>query len=112
MKEILECTQCDKKWERERTRGRKPIVCPQCAQINAEEAKSQENVVSVEKTTKQKEVNYTYSPVSYWMCPNCDQTISVHVGLNYIPMHPCRLKRNQYIPFVQTTRKELKEIAI
>ncbi len=29
MKEKLECARCEQKWEREITRGRKPIFCPE-----------------------------------------------------------------------------------
>lgn len=112
MKETLECTQCDKKWERQKARGRKPIVCPECAEVNAQEEASQKTSSYVSSQEDKEQIAYTYPPVSYWMCQNCDQTISVHVGLNHIPIHPCRLKRNQYIAFTQTTRKELKEIAV
>lgn len=110
MKEKLDCTQCDKKWERQKTRGRKPIVCPECAEINANEEATQKtsSYVPIEKDTEKTE--YTYPPVSYWMCPNCDQTISVHVGLNHVPIHPCKIKRNQMLAFVQTTRQRLKEV--
>jgi hypothetical protein len=30
MKETLTCTGCHKNWKRERSRGRKPILCPKC----------------------------------------------------------------------------------
>jgi len=110
MKETLECTQCDKKWERKKVRGRKPVVCPDCASFNEEQEaeQKQEVVASIEKSHES--VTYTFPPVSYWMCPNCDQTISVHVGLNYVPIHPCKTKRNQMLAFVQTTRQRLKEV--
>lgn len=31
MKESLVCTACERTWKRERTRGRKPILCPTCS---------------------------------------------------------------------------------
>jgi hypothetical protein len=34
MKEQLTCTQCAKNWRREKTRGRKPTVCPKCIKTN------------------------------------------------------------------------------
>lgn len=30
MKELLTCAQCEKRWRREKTRGRKPTICPKC----------------------------------------------------------------------------------
>lgn len=30
MNESLTCTSCSKVWKRERTRGRKPLLCPKC----------------------------------------------------------------------------------
>lgn len=110
MKEILECTQCDKKWERKKARGRKPVICPDCVSFNEEqEAEQRQQPVSFIEQNYES-VNYTFPSVSYWMCPNCDQTISVHVGLNYVPLHPCKTKRNQMLALVQTTRQGLKEI--
>ena len=110
MKETLECTQCDKKWERKRARGRKPIVCPECADFNQEQEAEQKKNTTTAVQESHESVSYTFPPVSYWMCPNCDQTISVHVGLNHVPIHPCKIKRNQMLAFVQTTRQRLKEV--
>lgn len=31
MKESLVCTQCGQTWKRERSRGRKPLLCPSCS---------------------------------------------------------------------------------
>lgn len=112
MKETLECTQCDKKWERKKVRGRKPIFCPECFEYNKEQEDEQKKHVVVRVQESNDSTSYTFPPVSYWMCPNCDQTISVHVGLNYVPIHPCRLKRGQMLAFVQTTRQGLKEAAV
>lgn len=110
MKETLECTQCDKKWERKKARGRKPVVCPDCADFNQEQASEQKQQTVVTAQENYEPTNYTFPPVSYWMCPNCDQTISVHVGLNHVPIHPCKFKRSQMLAFVQTTRQRLKEV--
>jgi len=110
MKETLQCTQCDAKWERTRVRGRKPVVCPECAQINIEEGQG----VACHKVVKEQLVksDFKYPSVSYWFCPDCNQTLTVHVGLDYIPSHNCRVKRNMPIAMQRTNRKELKEITI
>lgn len=108
MKEILQCTQCDIKWERKKTRGRKPVVCPECAKLNAQEQANQKYTPTTKENLSP--VKYAYPPVSYWVCDVCSQTLSVHIGLNYAPIHNCRLKRNQPVALQQTSRKTLKEI--
>lgn len=37
MNESLTCTSCSKVWKRERTRGRKPLLCPKCLKEQAKE---------------------------------------------------------------------------
>jgi len=110
MKETLECTQCDIKWERKKTRGRKPIVCPSCAEVNAQEENSAKTKLYKPSIEQESEVECKYPAVSHWICDICEQTVSVHIGLNYPPVHNCRLKRNQVITMQQTTRQKLKEI--
>ena len=112
MKEMLECTQCDRKWQRDKVRGRKPVVCFECAALNEEQAAEQPGKVFVSAVEKVESTNCTFPPVSPWMCPTCEQTLSVHVGIEHVPIHPCRLKRNQMIALVQTTRKRIKEVAV
>jgi hypothetical protein len=110
MKETLECTQCDAFWKRKRTRGRKPAVCPDCDKLNKEQGSDQVNVKPAKETLETRD--YLFRPISHWRCSTCHQTVSVHVGLNYAPLHRCRLKRNQMIALEQTTREGLKEITV
>jgi len=108
MREVLQCTQCDVRWERERVRGRKPIVCPECAQINLEEKQREVRPKIIEENSIK--IDCKYPSVSYWFCADCNQTLTVHVGLNYAPTHSCKVKRNALTAMQKTSRKELKEI--
>jgi len=112
MRELLQCTQCDAKWEREKTRGRKPLVCPSCFQINLKEGQTTFCSKVIKKDLTEIEVDFKYPSISYWFCPDCNQTLIVHVGLNYTPVHVCKAKRNMLTVMQETNRKELKEIAI
>jgi len=117
MQELLQCTQCDTKWERERTRGRKPLICPSCFEINLKEGQTTFCSKAIKKELIKKElikieVDFKYPSVSYWFCPDCNQTLIVHVGLNHTPVHVCKAKRNMSIAMQETNRKELKEIAV
>jgi len=100
--EKLQCTQCDAKWERPKLRGRKPLFCPKCAEEN--ELLEAETVKLPKPKEDKKDVKYVYPPVSKWACPHCKDEFSVHVGLMYAPIHPCRLKRNQYMQYEQVLR--------
>jgi ribosomal protein L37AE/L43A len=56
MEETLTCSQCSKKWKRQRTRGRKPVVCPKCVANNTEPPKinQNQNTVSTEPKVQPK----------------------------------------------------------
>ena len=46
MNESLTCTSCSKVWKRQRTRGRKPLLCPECTKEQNKE------IVPTTKTKK------------------------------------------------------------
>lgn len=54
MKETLTCTQCEKRWRRERSRGRKPHLCPKCVKANAKLQPKPKAVVEVSEVSKVK----------------------------------------------------------
>jgi hypothetical protein len=111
MMEKLECTRCEQKWEREKARGRKPLFCPACAELNA-----QEEAEFVEKTFEQpiKESTRVYKfyipGPSLWVCDDCDTTLKVSVGLTELPTHQCAKRRGIASPLVQKTREENKRV--
>jgi len=54
MKETLTCTQCEKRWRRERSRGRKPHLCPKCTKAAANIQPKKKAVVEVAEVSKKK----------------------------------------------------------
>lgn len=54
MKEQLTCTECNKKWKREKTRGRKPHQCPKCvkAEQKLQKQKTLVDVTQIKKTER------------------------------------------------------------
>jgi hypothetical protein len=57
MKETLTCTQCEKRWKRERSRGRKPNFCPKCVKDqNKKIQHDKKNIVQVTEVKKDKKI--------------------------------------------------------
>lgn len=53
MRETLKCEQCEKNWRREKTRGRKPKLCPKCLKA-FQAAQPRKAVVEVQKIEPKK----------------------------------------------------------
>jgi len=75
LKESLVCEVCSSTWTRNRSRGRKPRVCPECVKDNVvlHECSSVVPAQSSKKATK-------------WICPLCDNSVVVFVNLEYPPV--------------------------
>jgi hypothetical protein len=117
MKEKLECARCEQKWERERTRGRKPIFCPKCTEINAQEEIEHATVSGLKAVkTSVKDSNRTYKfyipAPSNWACEHCDATLKVNVGVIEVPMHACVKRRSMSFPFIQKVRQDEKYFSV
>jgi len=54
MKETLTCTQCEKRWRREKTRGRKPHLCPKCTKTLTKTQPKKKTVVQIVEVKKTK----------------------------------------------------------
>lgn len=52
MQETLLCSQCSKKWKRETSRGRKPVICPKCLAKNSKPTKPIQKKKPVSVKTK------------------------------------------------------------
>jgi|LakMenE01Jun11ns_1017448.scaffolds.fasta_scaffold9909654_5 hypothetical protein len=104
MKETLLCTRCDKKWKRDKVRGRKPHYCLPCAQevaltlentkpafslkkiiVNKEQPKI---LVSTAKPKTAADKTWIEAP-SHWQCSTCLVYIGVEIKINEPPMHRC-----------------------
>ncbi len=111
MKETLTCTVCDKKWQRVRTRGRKPVVCPECF---AKETADNEELIATPKVETHNtdldpsiksvlcNVYSTYYPTDVnvkqitqsksnvkWVCPQCNYKMTSLIPLVAAPLHKC-----------------------
>jgi len=56
MKETLTCTQCEKRWRREKSRGRKPHLCPKCVKATTKTQPVKKTVVQVVEVKKPKKI--------------------------------------------------------
>ena len=108
MMEKLECTRCETKWEREKARGRKPLFCPACVELNQQE--EAEFTKKVTEPIKEKESTRVYkfyiSGPSFWVCDQCDVTLKVSVGLTELPTHACAKRRGIASPLIQKVREK------
>lgn len=118
MNEKLQCTQCDARWERLKARGRKPLVCPSCADLNAQEAlqapkKPRKERVRVPQVQEYSNKTYKFfiPGPSMWICEFCLTEIKVLVGVTQTPEHPCSKRRNIIFPLTQKIRQKGKTIS-
>jgi hypothetical protein len=116
MKEKLNCARCEQKWERERTRGRKPIFCPECTEINAQEETEHASSLSVKAIKSIEDSDKTYKfyipAPSHWLCDHCDVILKVNVGLIEAPMHLCAKRRSISFPLIQKARQSAKLLSV
>lgn len=57
MKETLICTQCEKQWKREISRGRKPNFCPKCFKSQTQKTQQKiKNIVEVKEVKKNNKI--------------------------------------------------------
>lgn len=115
MKEKLQCTQCDALWERSKARGRKPLVCPPCAEFNAQEAsqapqKPRKDRVRTPQVQEEITRNYKFfvPGPSMWTCDHCSTEVKVLVGVTQTPEHLCSKRRNISFPLAQKVREKAK----
>ncbi len=85
-KEKLTCQKCNADWERISARGRKPVLCPPCAEGSSP--------VLIKKEPKRSEpissdTSIKYPGPSKWKCPNCNTKMNTEVGLSDPPVHKC-----------------------
>lgn len=76
-KESLQCAVCSSIWTRKKSRGRKPTVCPDCIKEQVV-LHYRSNIMSAETSSKKS--------ATKWVCPNCGQSVTVFVNLEYPPV--------------------------
>lgn len=98
--EELFCESCKKVWNRQKTRGRKPRVCPDCVpQLVVQQDVLQEDdddILSDIPVIDEPPLAPTKYPANTkWRCPSCGASVKIGIGINDPPTHKCpkRLKR-------------------
>lgn len=111
MNETLICTACDKKWQRVRTRGRKPVLCPTCTaqQVSHNQEPLVSSIVETDNANFVSDIKSivcnvynTYYPrdvVVYklteskskvnWVCHYCGYEMISVIPLTAVPLHRC-----------------------
>lgn len=116
MEETLTCSQCSKKWKRQKARGRKPIICPKCVANNTQPPEPIQKTTTVSTKPKVEEdcskvdrslLGAVYQSLypkphkdsdqlknqspsgSVWKCNNCNYVLKIGVVLSDIPTHKC-----------------------
>lgn len=94
MEELI-CSSCSKKWTRQKTRGRKPIVCPDCSidTIKVEEDKK----LLVSDSAKQYKPPQ-YKPPTKWACGSCGAKVTLYVAIDEPPVHKCQKRSRREYP--------------
>jgi hypothetical protein len=105
--EELICTRCDSAWERPKSKGRKPKLCPTCLQApdqpvitslsEEDDITSEDNFVIEEPPPSPTK----YQPNSKWICHTCHASVKVGVGINEPPTHACKKRMRKIFPLEQ-----------
>lgn len=96
--EILKCDSCGKNWNRQKTRGRKPKLCPDCIIAPIQENDSleeDEDELDIVIAEEPPNPPTKYPANTRWFCKSCSASVKIGVGLDEPPTHVCkkRLKR-------------------
>lgn len=106
-KETLVCQSCQRSWQREHSRGRKPRFCYNC-QVTSDDLIKPSKIVIKDDTLLQPAIKHIdtvvkkqvkYKGKNSWICPKCSIEFQTFVGLIDNPMHVCRKSSNKYLPY-------------
>jgi hypothetical protein len=120
MKEKLTCNSCSKNWTRNRTRGRKPLFCPKCAETLSSQKQIQKPIKlgrirlmsmaeKSEKTKNNKITKQLIEAPSNWQCPSCLVSVILNVGVYDPPTHWCKKRMKKIFPLEQV-KKIIKSV--
>lgn len=107
MKETLICTACSNSWSRQRTRGRKPFLCPSCSsqelpvQPIARSARVRLTTMTEQET--QRKTSGFQAP-SKWQCPHCLVSMVTSVVIYEAPTHWCKKRLRKIFPLEQVNK--------
>ena len=114
-KETLVCQACQRSWQREQSRGRKPRFCHNCQVISESLIKPSIIVIKDDSIFAPtiKLIDTTVKPIvkhkgkNSWICIKCNDQFQTFVSLTDDPMHLCKKSSNRYIPY-ELVRKEIQ----
>jgi len=99
--ETLICTQCNKKWNRPKSRGKKPKFCSTCKDpqqlshtIDLEDDIDYEIPLIQEDPPPPTK----YKPNTKWICHSCGAFVKTGVGVNLPPTHSCKKRLRKIYP--------------
>ncbi len=106
-KETLVCQVCQRTWQREHSRGRKPRFCGDCQAVSEsllkpsrivinDDSLSQPTVKGIDTIIKK---SVKYKGRNSWICSKCSSELQTFVGLIDDPMHVCKKSSNRYLPY-------------
>lgn len=90
----LTCDKCGLDWQRPKTRGRKPKLCPTCLQSPEQPTTTVDNT-ETKKTSVNSDNKMRYKPNTEWKCHSCGAYVKICIAINEPPSHSCnkRLKK-------------------
>jgi hypothetical protein len=93
----LTCGSCGIKWNRQKTRGRKPKVCPDCILKSVEQIE-EDPIEDIPLSPEPRRAKTKYPPNTKWLCRSCQVTVKVCVGINDEPTHKCQKRLKKVFP--------------
>ena len=94
--DTLTCASCSIKWNRQKTRGRKPKVCPDCI-IKSVDAIKKDPTEDIPTSSEPRRTRTKYPPNTKWLCHSCKVTVKVCIGIDEEPTHKCQKRANKVI---------------
>lgn len=94
--DTLICSSCGITWNRQKTRGRKPKVCPDCT-IKPIDDIEQDSIEDIPLSPEPPRAKTKYPPNTKWLCHSCKATIKVGIGIDQEPTHKCQKRGNRVI---------------
>lgn len=101
--EELTCESCNTVWTRQKTRGRKPKVCPNCVPIlvtleDQDDNEDLQDLLDIELPEEPPLAPTKYKPGTKWRCSSCQVSIKIGIGHDEPPTHACQKKLKRILP--------------
>jgi hypothetical protein len=97
--EELTCESCNVKWTRQKSRGRKPKLCPSCVPVLVVENDSDDEDIEIPYIVNEPPLQPTkYKAGTKWQCSSCGVSIKIGIGHDEPPTHSCKKRLKRIIP--------------